>query len=288
MNKINKFLDYYNSISKFIYNKFKIILPKLNYNIYNKKNYLDNNDLKILWSNIVNKLNFNYTNIKDEDDWFPTPHGYSLCMSINDNSKIHKLIKNKDVLELGCGIGNQTLLIHRLGPKKLIITEITNNRLKSCFKFLNNNILNKNKSNNIEGVIGNWLNVEISTNDNKVDLIISNPPFCQSGKFNRRYYIDELILNSHQHLRKNGSIIWSQSSMADLDKSINDLIINGFKVEILGAYQYPWRNYYFDDILFEKQSEKVKFGFQNLGNIKYEIIYIIKATLLDYLPKIKH
>ena len=36
------------------------------------------------------------------------------------------------------------------------------------------------------------------------DAVITNPPFAQSGKFNRRYFIDELILNSHKLLRGGG------------------------------------------------------------------------------------
>ena len=54
-------------------------------------------------------------------DWSPTPHGHWLARMIAEND----LVKDRDVLELGAGVANHTILTHRKGAKSIVATEIT-------------------------------------------------------------------------------------------------------------------------------------------------------------------
>ena len=51
-------------------------------------------------------------------DWSPTPHGHWLARMIAEND----LVKDRDVLELGAGVANHTILIHRKGAKSIVAT----------------------------------------------------------------------------------------------------------------------------------------------------------------------
>jgi len=88
-------------------------------------------------------------------------------------------------------------------------------------------------------MVADWLDVE-----GDYDLVVTNPPFCKSGKRNRRYFIDELILNAHECLRPRGRLVFVQSSMADIAKSQRRLDENGFDHEIVDCCEGPFRDYY--------------------------------------------
>lgn len=71
----------------------------------------------------------------------------------------------------------------------------------------------------------------------------------------RRYFIDELILNSFKVLRPpseggKGLLVFIQSSMADLDVTLFRLNQNGYDASVVATCQFPWRQYYFDVFLF--------------------------------------
>lgn len=61
------------------------------------------------------------------------------------------------------------------------------------------------------------------------DAVVTNPPYAQSGKFNRRYFIDELILNAHKLLRAGGTMCFVQSSAADVPLTFQRLEENGWE-----------------------------------------------------------
>ena len=64
------------------------------------------------------------------DDWMPTPHGWTLAEAIHFNKSLNTLFNNKDVLELGAGVGNHTVLIAKQNPKSLSVTEIKPSRFE--------------------------------------------------------------------------------------------------------------------------------------------------------------
>ena len=56
-----------------------------------------------------------------EDDWTPTPHGRFLARILAE----HDVVRGRDVLELGAGVGNHTILLVRQGARSVVATEIT-------------------------------------------------------------------------------------------------------------------------------------------------------------------
>lgn len=224
-------------------------------------------------------------------DWLPTPHGINFDEAIfHEKFGLHHLFSGKDVLELGAGAGNQSVLVHRICPKTLTMTEVCTDRLKTTAAVMKAN----GCEDNTNYVVADWLAVpigQINTEDGKFDTIITNPPYCWSGKQNRRYFIDEFILNSHKLLRPGGSIIFSQSSMADLDKTLERMNENGFSATVAKQDCYPWRQYYFDDPHFATEAEAVPdgkgFTMTSAGR-RIETLSVIYGTLQSYEAKLAH
>ncbi len=168
-----------------------------------------------------------------EDAWLPTPHGFALARCLQH--ELASVAHGKDVLELGAGCGIHSHLLKKANPTTLTLTEITDKKVASlqsiapCIK-------------------ADWLHFR---NQQRYDLIVANPPFfdCDSS-YNRRYYLDDLILNAYRLLRPGGEIIFVQSSMAGYAATRAMLQRNGFHV--LFGYQeiYRWRDYYFNDHAF--------------------------------------
>ncbi len=80
--------------------------------------------------------------------------------------------------------------------------------------------------------------------------MVTNPPFAQSGKFNRRYFIDELILNAHKLLAtdgvstsaagSSGAMVFVQSSAANVPLTMQRLAENGWEgARIVLRRDYP-------------------------------------------------
>ena len=248
---------------------------------------------------LISKFNF----ILDEssisgDDWFPTPHGWMLAEAIEFNPKLANIISDSKVLELGSGVGIHTILIAQKNPSKLYVTEITESRLE-----ITRNTMEINKQNgkipktfdidkNMTYIIADWLHIDSlkeDNNNNKFDVIISNPPFAASGKRNRKYFIDELILNSGKYLIDNGYLIFVQSSMADIEDTILNLEKNKYyNIEIILAKSYYWRDYYFNDETFLDHCDSVQnktngkaFKIEE-GGKRVEMIYVLIAQLSPY------
>ena len=85
------------------------------------------------------------------------------------------------------------------------------------------------------------------------NAIVTNPPFAQSGKYNRRYFIDELILNAHKLLAAaDGAspassadggcrmMVFVQSSAANVPLTMHRLAENGWEgARIVLRRDYP-------------------------------------------------
>ena len=99
------------------------------------------------------------------DDWTPTPHGKFLAQVLAE----HNLVRGFDVLELGAGVGNHTVVLARQGAKSIVATEITAELLETT---RTNVALNVPDVSNIEYRVADWLATEGS-----FDVIVSNPPY---------------------------------------------------------------------------------------------------------------
>jgi len=217
-----------------------------------------------------------------DDDWLPTPHGLTMAIALAKNPGFNACLEGKDVLELGSGVGNHTVLIARQNPKSLVCTEISQSRIGPTSATMK---LNNCDEKHVKYIVADWLSV-----DGKFDCVITNPPFCKSGKRNRRYFIDELILNGHKVLRPNGLLIFIQSSMANLPMTKDRLKQNGFELESIAERTFPWRDYYFQDQSFLAESEFE--GAYSLDpdndNRRLETLYVIKARLVPWSSTFGH
>ncbi|MDE0891769.1 MAG: methyltransferase [Planctomycetota bacterium] len=205
------------------------------------------------------------------EDWTPTPHGQCLAEVLAENN----LVEGKTVLELGAGTGNHTILLARQGAKHIVATEITQELVETTEVNVKRNVPEAS----MEYRVADWL-----ATDGSFDVVVTNPPFCKSGKQNRRYYIDSLILDAHKRLNANGTLIFVQSSMADLAKTLERLNENGYEARAIGERRGPFRDYYFEDEQFMKESASVVGGFDVVEGVHYETLSVIAATLRDYTP----
>ena len=138
------------------------------------------------------KMNLEFGGIAMELDvpsgvWNPTPHGAQLANTLLDLD-----FKDADVLELGSGCGNHSILIASKNPKKLTVTEIDQLTLDNT----KHNLLKNNVGIPVEYIVADWTNVDVEP----VDVLITNPPFSKSGKRYYRYFIDTLINDAHKLL----------------------------------------------------------------------------------------
>ncbi len=202
-----------------------------------------------------------------EDDWEPTPHGRFFAGVLAEHPEIYR---DREVLELGAGTAIHTILLERGGAGRVVATEYQAELLESTEK----NLEAHDCGEVVDLVVADWLDVE-----GRFDLIVTNPPFCKSGKRNRRYFIDELILNAHKRLRPRGSLLFIQSSMADLEKTLRRLDENGFDAEVIDSCRGPFRDYYYEDDDFIAEIQEVPDAYQVIEGQEYERLDAIHARL---------
>lgn len=198
--------------------------------------------------------------------WNPTPHGIHL------GNMLAKLdFTNKHVLELGTGCGLHAIVLAEQGAAKLTLTEIDESILENAKHNLNKYGCDLP----VEYIVADWTNLP----DSDYDVLVTNPPFTKSGKTYRRYFIDTLVLNAHKLLKSKGQLIFIQSSMANIPRTIKMLEENGMDVAILGETSGPFRKYYFEDSKYMKEIATFHGGYiMNDGN-HYERLMVFCATL---------
>lgn len=206
------------------------------------------------------------------DDWRPTPHGRFLARVLSQ----HDFARGKDVLELGAGVANHTILLLRQEPRSHVATEILPELLDSTRANVERNC---GTDQPIEYRVADWLSTE-----GEFDLVVTNPPFCKSGKQNRRYFIDSLILDTHKRLRPGGELVFIQSSMADVQKTLARLDENGFDARVVDTSEGPFRDYYFQDEAFMAESKRVPDGFKIKDGVHIETLSVIHAKLRPFTP----
>lgn len=115
-------------------------------------------------------------------------------------------LNGKDILKLGSGSGNRTILISQQKPKKLTLTEINQDILNNT----RHNLIKNNINLQVEYLVADWTQIKTRP----FDILITNPPFVKSGKRYYRYFIDTLIYDAHKLIKKGGKLFFIQSSMA--------------------------------------------------------------------------
>ncbi len=188
--------------------------------------------------------------------------------------------RGKRILELGGGIANHTLIALGNDPELLVATEISEERLKVTRKAVHDQL---GGVANCEFRVADWLDVQ-----GTYDIVMTNPPYFVSGKFNRRYFIDELILNSHKRLSPEGHLIVVQSSMADIALTRDRMEENGFVFEILHENTFQWRDYYFLDPAFLEMCDRNPDSYFMKDGERWETLFVVMGQLKRYQTDIVH
>lgn len=226
----------------------------------NKGNNLYPQELTLTFGNLTINLDV------PEGVWNPTPHGMLL-----GNMILNLEFKDAEVLELGSGSGNHTILIAQKKPKTLTVTELNQSILDNT----HHNLIKNKIDLPVEYIVADWTNL----NKGPFDVLITNPPFAKSGKRYYRYFIDTLINEAHKLVKPGGRLIFVQSSMADVKRSINLMNEWGMDVRIVGESKGPFREYYFEDEVFMKNIEKFPGAYEKVNNQYIETLTVFEAVL---------
>lgn len=201
-----------------------------------------------------------------EKVWMPTPHGVHL------GNMICKMdFRDAKVLELGTGCGLHAILLVYRGASVLTVTEIAQKSMDNA----RHNIEKHGVQIPVDYQIADWTHVE----GGPYDVLIANPPFAKSGKTYRRYFIDKLILDAHTLLKKGGRLVFVQSSMADIPRSVGLMHECGMKVRVVGETDGPFRDYYFDHPDYIVEMAQVPGAYSVRNGRHYERLIVFEARV---------
>lgn len=201
--------------------------------------------------------------------WKPTPHGHALA---NGMTQVPHVFCGKSVIEIGAGSGIHAILALKLGAKNIDITDISEEV---------NNVAKENaQQNNVSYRhvwVKDWMNFEPIPE--RYQVVLCNPPFCKSGTPDRRWFITEMIKQSHKFLNPGGYLIFCQSSMANFEKTETELEEAGFMHEVVYSTRGLFRDYYFTEPGFIEESRQVTNGFEIIDDEYIETLQVYLATL---------
>lgn len=195
--------------------------------------------------------------------WKPTAHGIHL-----GNVLVDLDFTGEDVLELGTGCGIHAILIGLRGAKSLTLTDKDETALEIAL----HNLKKHNITIPVNTIIADWTHV-----DGAYNAIVANPPFGKAGKTYRRYYIDTLILDTHKLLVPGGRLIFVQSSMANIPKTISQMKGNGMRVKVIGETSGPFRDYYFEDEAFILEMAEIPGAYNMIDDVYYERLIVLEG-----------
>jgi len=198
--------------------------------------------------------------------WNPTPHGVHLA---------HMLLtlefEGEHVLEIGTGCGIHAILLARRGVARLTLTEIEEAVLDNAL----HNLRKHGVDVPVEALVADWTHVP----GGPFDALVSNPPFAKSGKRYRRYFLDALIRDAHKLVRPGGRLIFVQSSMADVPRTLAMCAEEGMEVEVVGETSGPFRDYYFEDPSFLREMRAIPGSYELRDGVYHERLVVLAATL---------
>lgn len=204
--------------------------------------------------------------------WNPTPHGVHL-----GNMLMKMDFTGEHVLELGTGCGIHAILLAHRGASELTMTEIGEAINANAEHNLNKNGIDIGRSYHV----ADWTAVPGASHSGEApwDTLITNPPFGKAGKAYRRYFIDTLILDAHKLVRPGGRLIFVQSSMADVPRSLRLMRENGMAVRIVGETDGPFRDYYFEDERYMLEMASIPGAYALRDGVYHERLTVFEARL---------
>ncbi len=206
-----------------------------------------------------------------EGVWNPTPHGIHL------GNMLMKLdFTNEHVLEIGTGCGIHAILLAKRGAREITITEL--------HAETNANALHNLRKHGVEipihQQVADWIQIEgASHQGGPWDTLVTNPPTAKAGKHYRRYFHDTLILDAHKLVKPGGRLIFINSSMIDIPRTIALMEECAMTVRILGETSGPFRDYYFEDDQYMLEMARIPGAYQMIDGVHHERLVVFEARL---------
>ena len=91
--------------------------------------------------------------------------------------------------------------------------------------------------------------------------------------------MDMLILNAHKFIKPGGNMIFVQSSMADIPRSIRLMQEHGMDVRIIGEVDGQFRDYNYEDQVFMREMASIPGSYTLRDGVYYERLIVFEATL---------
>ena len=179
----------------------------------------------------------------DDNVYIPAEDSYLLAENLEIKS-------NQSVLEIGTGTGIVAMYASKL-TDKITVTDIN---LDAC-RLAEDNF----KANNIENIEVLFGNLFCPVKSRKFDVILFNTPYLPTkndevledninyafdGGLNGRKVIDLFLNEVENHLNDGGIVQMIQSSLSDVNKTIDEFDRKGFISEIKKS-----EHYFFEDIV---------------------------------------
>jgi methylase of polypeptide subunit release factors len=204
--------------------------------------------------------------------WNPTPHGVHLGAMLLELD-----FTGEHVLELGTGCGIHAILLARRGAARLTVTEIEAEINENA----RHNLAKNGVDLPVEYLVADWTAVPAASHHGTApwDTVVSNPPFAKSGKRYRRYFVDTLILDAHKLVRPGGRLVFVQSSMADVPRSVRLMEEHGMDVRVVGETDGPFRDYYFEDDAYRREMAAIPGAYSVREGVHYERLIVFEARL---------
>jgi methylase of polypeptide subunit release factors len=201
-----------------------------------------------------------------EGVWNPTPHGIHLGETLATMD-----FSGEDVLELGTGCGLHAVVLARQGARSLSLTEIEQPILDNAL----HNLGSAGTDVPVDTQVADWTAVQ----GGPWDTLVTNPPFCKSGKRYRRYFIDTLVLDAHKLVKPGGRLVFIQSSMADVPRTLRLMDDCGMTTQVVAETSGPFRSYYFEDPVFLAEIARVPGSYEVRDGVHHERLTVLEATL---------
>lgn len=186
-------------------------------------------------------------------------------------------LKNKKILDLGCGDGNMTEYFMKKGAKKVVGIDISKNMIDTANK--------NNKYSNAEYYVLKMEN--ISKIKEKFDIVYSSLAFHYVKDYNK------LIKDINRLLKYNGVLVYSQESplnraiVYDESKMDNKIVLNNKTYRLLSDYgNESERNILWNDTTVTKYHRTYCTIVNTLQHNKFKIIDIKDSYATEEVIKI--
>ena len=193
-----------------------------------------------------------------------------------------ELIKDKNVIDIGCGSGRFSIALSKMGAKKVTAIDINLQGIEVAKKFSQNSNIS-----NIEFIEHNVL--DLPFDDGSFDFVFSKGVLHHTGDLEKGLEEYSRVLKKggcgFLYLYANGGIYWNSR---DKMREVMKLIPMDFTIKVLDSIGMPSRRTIFVDSWYVPVEDYVKSEFieEKFSDLGYEKIYRMKSNRSFELDKI--